>query len=65
MFSHKKDFSQLYDDEAPKRLVKVECVNGHKLLRLVELFPNFNFVGLDYSVEMIQAAKSLNNKHFN
>ena len=65
MFSHKKTFSQLYDDEAPKHLVELGCVNGHNLFRLVELFPNFNFVGLDYSDEMILAAKNLANKNFN
>ena len=54
---------QLCDDEAPKSLVEVGCGNGHNLFGLAELFPNFNFVGLDYSDEMIQAAKILNNKH--
>lgn len=55
---------RLCNDEPAKRLVEVGCGNGYNLFGLAELFPDFEFVGLDYSDAMIEAAKSLKRKHY-
>ena len=51
------------NDEFPKTVLEVGCGNGYNLFGLAELFPNFKFFGLDYSEEMIDAAKNLNEKY--
>jgi SAM-dependent methyltransferase len=52
-----------YIKHAPgKALLEVGCGNGHNLFGLAKLFPRFNFVGLDYSSDMIASAKILINE---
>lgn len=52
-----------YFKHAPgKAVLEVGCGNGHNLFGLAKLFPSFNFVGLDYSSDMIASAKILINE---
>lgn len=41
-------------------ILEVGCGNGHNMFGLARLFPHFTFLGLDYSEEMILAARKLN-----
>ena len=48
------------EPDGRKSVLEVGCGNGHNLFGLVGHFPNFTFHGIDYSVDMIVAARETN-----
>jgi len=46
-------------DEQNVSVLEVGCGNGHNIFGLARIFPNVKFLGLDYSEEMIEAARKL------
>lgn len=56
---------KLYKHTSAQSLLEVGCGNGHNLFGLAEVFPSLEIHGIDYSGEMIKAARSLNEKRHN
>jgi len=60
-----KAIKKLSSNTFPKNLLEVGCGNGHNIFGLAQIYPDFKFVGIDYSNEMIQAAKELSKDYCN
>lgn len=61
-----KTMANLIKKYDPKRVLDVGCGNGYSTKVFATKFPSINFVGIDYSSEMISQAKNnqLNNCNF-
>jgi ubiquinone/menaquinone biosynthesis C-methylase UbiE len=55
----------LCDTQKEGHLLEVGCGNGYNLFGLKQLLPNLKFQGVDYSADMINAAKKINDKQYN
>lgn len=55
----------LSDNNKQGRLLEVGCGNGYNLFGLKQLLPNLRLQGVDYSEDMIDAAKKINNEKYN
>jgi len=55
----------LSDGNKEERLLEVGCGNGYNLFGLKQLLPNLILQGVDYSEDMISAAKKINDEEYN
>ncbi len=49
----------LFSEDAPLRLLDIGCGNGYNCFALTTFFPNYTYVGVDYSPTMIDNAKKI------